>query len=314
MDSATSSVIHWVRELRTRRMQEGQKEYKTSVILAVLEILETNPEHPNRFEYRELLPIFKSLVSAQDENGVTFQERQFSNPYLRLGNDNYPIQIWLPQPVDGVLEEVKAENPSSVRRNYPYAKINESVWSAFTSKESRVLILKEIHERFDPSVIQPDLFDIDYANQVGTDSETSATKLIEDDTPVIISGTDSRASRAKNYITNEYLLKECSRNTFISESKLEQWIKVINLKKQVILYGPPGTGKTFIAEHLAMHLIGGKNGFYEVIQFHPAYTYEDFIQGIRPQMGQSKELLYLPVKGRFLDFCEEANRCESEDE
>jgi 5-methylcytosine-specific restriction endonuclease McrBC GTP-binding regulatory subunit McrB len=84
---------------------------------------------------------------------------------------------------------------------------------------------------------------------------------------------------------------------------------VIERKGQAILYGPPGTGKTFIAEQLAKHLIGGGNGFSELVQFHSAYSYEDFIQGIRPQ-SQDGELKYSLAPGRFIEFCEKAESCE----
>jgi 5-methylcytosine-specific restriction enzyme B len=77
-------------------------------------------------------------------------------------------------------------------------------------------------------------------------------------------------------------------------------------KGQAIIYGPPGTGKTFIAEHLAEHLIGGGYGFKETVQFHPAYSYEDFIQGIRPKNRDDGKLEYNLVSGRFLKFCQNA--------
>jgi 5-methylcytosine-specific restriction protein B len=41
------------------------------------------------------------------------------------------------------------------------------------------------------------------------------------------------------------------------------------------------------------------------VQFHPAYSYEDFIQGIRPQ-SQNGILAYPLVPGRFLEFCKKA--------
>ena len=53
-------------------------------------------------------------------------------------------------------------------------------------------------------------------------------------------------------------------------------------KKQVIFQGPPGTGKTFVAQELARHLAGSA-GRVELVQFHPSYAYEDFVQGYRPR-------------------------------
>lgn len=45
------------------------------------------------------------------------------------------------------------------------------------------------------------------------------------------------------------------------------------------------------------------------MQFHPAYAYEDFIQGIRPQ-SQDGQLKYSIVPGRFLEFCKKAESCQ----
>jgi 5-methylcytosine-specific restriction protein B len=85
-------------------------------------------------------------------------------------------------------------------------------------------------------------------------------------------------------------------------------VGAIERKGAAIIYGPPGTGKTFIAERIAKHLIGGGYGFTEVVQFHPAYAYEDFIQGIRPQRTDDGGLDYPVVPGRFLVFCEKASK------
>lgn len=84
---------------------------------------------------------------------------------------------------------------------------------------------------------------------------------------------------------------------------LKRWIRAIHRKGQAVLYGPPGTGKTFVAEQLAKHLIGGGRGWVDLVQFHPAYAYEDFIQGIRPQTEQG-QVTYQLASGRFLEFCD----------
>lgn len=56
-------------------------------------------------------------------------------------------------------------------------------------------------------------------------------------------------------------------------------VELLRDKRQVVLYGPPGTGKTFLAQRLGYHLGAGA---VELVQFHPSYTYEDFVEGYRP--------------------------------
>ena len=89
-----------------------------------------------------------------------------------------------------------------------------------------------------------------------------------------------------------YSLNQCSEETYLEESLLQSWVEAINRKKQAILYGPPGTGKTYLAHRIARHLPSNGSGFQEIVQFHPAYTYEDFIEGIRPRQGGNGRLAY----------------------
>ncbi len=59
--------------------------------------------------------------------------------------------------------------------------------------------------------------------------------------------------------------------------------KLLNDKRQVIFQGPPGTGKTYVARELANCLSGSKDRV-RLVQFHPSYAYEDFVQGYRPAL------------------------------
>ena len=59
-------------------------------------------------------------------------------------------------------------------------------------------------------------------------------------------------------------------------------------KRQVIFQGPPGTGKTFVARELAECLANVEERAeaeerVQIVQFHPSYAYEDFVQGFRPR-------------------------------
>lgn len=82
----------------------------------------------------------------------------------------------------------------------------------------------------------------------------------------------------------------------------------------VILYGPPGTGKTFSAKNSLDFVCQGDSSRYEILQFHPSFTYEDFIEGIKPK-GVSKDgnIRFELVNGVFKNFCIKAKEQPNKD-
>ena len=75
-------------------------------------------------------------------------------------------------------------------------------------------------------------------------------------------------------------------------------------KRQVIFQGPPGTGKTFAARKLAACLAGSAERV-RLVQFHPSYAYEDFVQGYRPTLEGGQPGFKLR-NGPLLDAAERA--------
>ena len=105
-----------------------------------------------------------------------------------------------------------------------------------------------------------------------------------------------------------YSLDDCAQEIGIDANEISRWGRAIQRKGQAIFYGPPGTGKTFVASKVAQHLVSESDGLLELVQFHPAYAYEDFMQGIRPLTHTASQLTYQLVPGRFLQFCEQAQQ------
>jgi 5-methylcytosine-specific restriction protein B len=109
---------------------------------------------------------------------------------------------------------------------------------------------------------------------------------------------------------------------------------ILERKRQAIIYGPPGTGKTYWARQAALDLaaIGAfgrliaelTSGEREIVEgtgqtpglvrwctFHPAYGYEDFIEGFRPQVNAANQLVFERSSGIFKKLCDDAGRAPS---
>ncbi len=104
--------------------------------------------------------------------------------------------------------------------------------------------------------------------------------------------------------------------------------------KAVVLYGPPGTGKTRAAKAYAFSVLGidlnqaetakkeddgrvcyqSDKGEVTLVQFHPNYSYQDFVGGIFPGVDKdTKQVFYEIKEGVFKKICDTAAKEENED-
>ena len=143
--------------------------------------------------------------------------------------------------------------------------------------------------------------------EVFINNQGSLFKLTEDEYDIIREIIDN-----KNIITEKLLLTsnikkykfvEDSDKPFITEHDFLQTVTLLKRKKNIILQGPPGVGKTFIARKLAYEIMQEvKDANIEMVQFHQSYSYEDFIQGLRPTQKGGFDLR----DGIFYSFCQRA--------
>lgn len=111
--------------------------------------------------------------------------------------------------------------------------------------------------------------------------------------------------------SNANLIKE---NKMDAESKIQKYINLLRYKPQIILQGPPGTGKTREAKRIARELLGlgendslERNEQFKLIQFHPSYSYEDFVRGIVAKPNEEGNGIIYTAENKVLaEFAREA--------
>ncbi len=103
----------------------------------------------------------------------------------------------------------------------------------------------------------------------------------------------------------------------------------MQISNNLLLYGPPGTGKTYNTVNYAVSIVENrplediiaegyslalekydrytKMGRIAFMTFHQSLSYDDFIEGIRPEVNEEGDLIYVPTAGAFYNFCKSAD-------
>lgn len=100
---------------------------------------------------------------------------------------------------------------------------------------------------------------------------------------------------------------------------------IMNTPTNTILYGPPGTGKTYRTAEMAVAICDGKadsdrkalmsryeelrsEGRISFVTFHQSYGYEDFVEGLRPELAKDGGVSYEIRPGLFRKVADAAKR------
>jgi hypothetical protein len=97
--------------------------------------------------------------------------------------------------------------------------------------------------------------------------------------------------------------------TFLGADWLRRARDLLALKRQLILQGVPGTSKTHVARCLARLLTRGHADQVRLVQFHPAYSYEEFVEGIKArsvEVDGRHDVTYPVEDGLLCAFAAEA--------
>lgn len=144
-----------------------------------------------------------------------------------------------------------------------------------------------------------------YEAIVSNSHKTSIINAFED----LINETDDKDIKIKtikNKLNEQFPYIEQNTHFFYQDEIRELWDPTILPAKNVIYYGAPGTGKTYEITNLVRRKTNNDRKYYKVVQFHPSFSYEDFIDGIKPISTSNNGVQLKLINGIFKEMCIEA--------
>lgn len=145
----------------------------------------------------------------------------------------------------------------------------------------------------------------DYEAIVSNSHKTAIIKAFED---LINEETDDNAKikSIKEKLQKDFPNIKENIHFFYQDEIRELWDPTILPAKNVIYYGAPGTGKTYEITNLVRRKTNNDRKYYKVVQFHPSFSYEDFIDGIKPISTSNNGVQLELINGIFKEMCIEA--------
>lgn len=226
---------------------------------------------------------WKKILTDDGENPNTIKLKHNYLDFFENMTEKYPINsisIWLVR-----FYEFSNEVPLSTINNnfYSHFNISDEEKTFFFSNNSNIS-LEFSSEPILPKTIR---------HLIG--NPTNQTEWLKESIELEINTPVSHLQSFDKFQNNFQ-----SKNNTVKS--MQAYKKTLSNADQIILMGPPGTSKSFIANMLSNEFEHTKR-----IQFHPQYSYQDFITGKILEEGNLKD-----KKGEFLTFLDVALSTPSE--
>ncbi|HNW36160.1 MAG TPA: AAA family ATPase, partial [Candidatus Ozemobacteraceae bacterium] len=109
---------------------------------------------------------------------------------------------------------------------------------------------------------------------------------------------------------DSFEIGDCSAESFLDSQRITEILDCWRHRKNLVLQGPPGVGKSYLARRLAWLLLKERtDSRIKTVQFHPSYSFSDFILGGHSGQGKSG----LNNCGPFFELCKLAQHDTAHD-
>lgn len=264
----------------------------------------------------------KSIIALMDKEGeeINMEQTNYNNVNYFWLNANPKIWSFSNIKVGECIDYTTVNDNGNKRRiyqNFVDAKVGDIV-IAYESTPTKAIvglcvIEKELNdnkvcfkkiEQFAHPIKYQDICNLDELKNMEffVNSQGSLFKVSNEEFETLIEIIrEVNPTIEKKY--DKYDVEDFLNEVYIDRNKYNEIKNLLERKKNIILQGAPGVGKTFMAKRLAYSIMGEKNtDRMKLIQFHQSYSYEDFIEGIKPNDKGEFGL----EQGIFYNFCKEA--------
>lgn len=285
-------------------------------------------------EYR----IISNIKNASNDNGTIISVGQVRHPSSNFADNNYffnvidtihkikngsfdpnNTKITLRWPGEDYNEQTELSQKESLRYRFPYKFFY--MWTHNVLHPVSLMAYRNLIQQQDPLIkYTPDEWmGQDYFDFTAENGWQKYSKAIMEMIP--------EEERGDNFWDEMSKLVSVIMIQDQQMKNIQELLETGN--KALILYGPPGTGKTYQAMELVCNELGispkdmddykfndnsvKDKGAWTLVQFHPNYTYEDFIGGISPNI-EGNALSYVLKTGIFKRLCDVAAKPENKTE